>query len=104
MRGLKKTQIAGTVFTNVAAPSVNGSKRPMETPPSSPRGPKPGAAPSAGGLFFWGDRNEPLKPPEKKIQCFSEKEKKKRYRDQFRPVLVFSETRVHPQRSACYTD
>ena len=72
MRGLKKTQIAGTVLTSVAAPSVNGSKRPMETPPSS-RGPKPEAAPSAGAPFSGVNRIDPVTPTENEFQVLPEK-------------------------------
>src|SRR2546423_78569 len=70
--GLKKTQIAGTVLTSVPAPSVNGSKRPMETPPSS-RGPKPEAAPSAGAPFSGVNRIDPVTPTENEFQVLPEK-------------------------------
>src|SRR6266480_2934450 len=73
IRGLKKTHIAGRVLTMLAAPSVNGSKRPMETPPSSPRGPKPGPASSPGALPSGVNRIDPVTPTENEFQVLPEK-------------------------------
>src|SRR5437879_7871148 len=73
MRGLKKTHIAGRVLTRLAAPLVNGSKRPMETPPSSPRGLKPGPAPSAGALLSGVNRIDPVTPTENEFHILPEK-------------------------------
>src|SRR5580658_3747283 len=71
MRGLKKTQIAGTVLARFAAPSDKGSKRPMETPPWSKRGPRPGP-----GLLPLGaspNRIDPVRPTENELQVVPEK-------------------------------
>src|SRR5580692_11355595 len=70
IRGLKNTQIAGTVFTRFAAPSLSGSNRPIETPPSSPRG---GAPNSPGALLFSPKRIEPVTPTEIEFQLLPEK-------------------------------
>src|SRR5580658_80644 len=70
IRGLKKTQIAGTVFTRFAAPSLSGSNRPIETPPSSPRG---GAPHSPAALLFSPKRIDPVTPTENDCQFLPEK-------------------------------
>src|SRR5580698_2616073 len=70
IRGLKKTQIAGTVFSRFAAPSLSGSNRPMETPPASPRG---GAPHSPAALLFSPKRIDPVTPNENEFQFVPEK-------------------------------
>src|ERR1700689_3366085 len=70
IRGLKKTQIAGTVFPRFAAPSLSGSNRPIETPPSSPRG---GAPHSPAALLSSPKRIDPETPPENDFQFSPEK-------------------------------
>src|ERR1700733_7665243 len=69
IRGLKKTQIAGTVFTRFAAPSLRGSNRPIETPPSSPRG---GAPHAPAALLFSPKRIDPVTPTENDFQFLPE--------------------------------
>src|SRR5580692_2403304 len=83
MRGLKKTQIDGTVFTRFAAPSLSGSNRPMETPPSSPRG---GAPHSTVALLFSPNRIDPVTPTENEFQLFPEKGNAKFFSVTSRPL------------------
>src|SRR5579864_3081418 len=74
MRGLKKTQMAGTVSTSAPAASAKGSNRPMETSPGSPPKPEPAPGPDA---TFSPKRIEPVTPTEKEFQLLPEKGKDK---------------------------
>src|SRR6184192_986031 len=72
MRGLKNTQIAGTVLTRFPAASLNASKRPIETPPGS-RGAGPGPMPELGGFSGSPKRIDPVTPTVNASQFFPEK-------------------------------
>ena len=65
MRGLKKTLIAGVVFTSFGAASCSWANRSTESPPP-PRPPRP----SVGG--DWSNVIEPVTPTEKEFQLLPE--------------------------------
>src|SRR5215472_3014939 len=76
MRGLKNTQIAGTVLTRLAAASPKASNRPIDTPPGS-RGAGPGPSREPDGWYGSPKRIDPVTPTVNASQCFPEKGKEK---------------------------